>query len=123
MMTVWPVLIQSPRARLVIYAAPAARIHIFNARLRVLQPGQAEQSGAPPVIAAGHLALHQQAQTLFKAQAAHGRLAQLLLQRIAHAAEFEAAQLGQGVLGHHAVVFVVCLRDQYPGDLVDGFHW
>jgi hypothetical protein len=63
------------------------------------------------------------AKALFKAQAAHGRLAQLLLQRIAHAAEFEAAQLGQGVLGHHAAGFGVCFQGQYARDLVDGVHW
>ncbi len=62
-------------------------------KTRLLQPGQVEQSGAPPVIAAGHFSLHQQAQTLFKAQAAHGRLGQLLLQRIAHAAEVRVSAM------------------------------
>jgi hypothetical protein len=79
--------------------------------LRVFEFGGLEQTRTAPVLPAMHLTVDQQGQPLFKAHGADATLRELLLQRLGHGFQTQAAQLIQGGVHHHF------------GILRIGFHW
>ena len=81
------------------------------AEVDVLDRGiQAQLGGShvpfePPVLALGHLAVHEQPQTVFEAETAIGcGLFALLGQTMGHTREIEAVELVEGGTGEHVVL-------------------
>ena len=97
--------------RAALQAPRAAAVQVFNGRLRVFEFGGLEQPRTAPVLPAMHLPVDQQGQPFFKAHGADAALRELLLQRLGHGFQAQAAQLIQGSVHHHF------------GILCKGFHW
>ncbi|OWK35365.1 hypothetical protein PSOLE_46950 [Pseudomonas oleovorans subsp. oleovorans] len=83
-----------------IQSARAAVVDVFEAGV-VLEPGLAQAAAQALVIAFGQLAVDQQAEAFFEAQAVDVRGFQLFIQRLEHAVQAQGLQLVQGRMGQH----------------------
>jgi hypothetical protein len=86
--------------------ACAAAVEVFDSGLGVFELGAFEQARTAPILSSMHFTVNQQSQPLFKAQGADTALAELLLKRLGHALEAQAAQLVQGMHHHFGTLFI-----------------
>lgn len=86
--------------------ACAAAVQVLDGGLRVFEFGAFDQTRTAPILSAMHFTVNQQCQPLFKAQGADTALAELLLKRLGHALETQAAQLVQGMHHHFGTLFI-----------------
>ena len=86
--------------------ACAAAVQVFDSGVGVFELGGFEQTGTAPILPAMHFTVNQQRQSLFEAQGADTALAELLLKRLGHALEAQAAQLVQGMHHHLGTLFI-----------------
>ena len=82
-------------------ASRSAAVQVLNGGLRIFELGILEQACAASVLAPVHLAVDQQGQALLKAHGADAALRELLLQRLCHALQAQAAKLVQCGVHHH----------------------